>query len=71
MANGKARQDQPAKTHERGGYTWTRAEDEPGYSWLNKKATDEYTRAWEALQHKDAMVKSELMDAFEAAWTLS
>lgn len=59
MANGKARQDVPAKTHQQGGYSWSRAEDEPGYSWTNKKAQDEYTRAWEGLQHKDSMVKSE------------
>lgn len=59
MANGKARQDTPAKSHQQGGYSWSRAEDEPGYSWMNKKAQDEYTRAWEGLQHKDVMVKSE------------
>lgn len=59
MANGKARQDQPSKTHQVSGYSWIRAEDEPGYQWSNKKAQDEYTRAWETLQHKDAMVKSE------------
>lgn len=41
MANGKARQDLPVKTHQSSGYQWQRAEDEPGYAWLNKKAVDE------------------------------
>lgn len=58
MASGKARQDQPPKTHTPSGYTWTRAEDEPGYSWLNKKALDEASRAWDNMSHKDHMIKS-------------
>lgn len=59
MANGKARQDLPTKTHQPSGYTWSRAEDEPGYSWQNKKAMDEANRAWDSLQHKESMIKSE------------
>lgn len=58
MANGKARADLVVKTHP-SGYQFSRVEDEPGYAWLNKKAQDEYQRAWDQLSHKDAMVKSE------------
>ncbi|KAK3680559.1 hypothetical protein LTR37_021166 [Vermiconidia calcicola] len=65
-ANGKTRQEFPPKTHERSGYTWNRAEDEPGYAWLNKKAVDEYQRAWDSLVHKDHMVKGRYGDPFEA-----
>lgn len=61
-ANGKARSDAPYKTHESSGYTYNRAEDEPGYGWLNKKAQDEFARAWEGLQHKDSMIKSTVPD---------
>ena len=57
---GVARQEFPTKTHERSGYQWSRAEDEPGYAWTNKKAVDEYHRAADALVHKDSMVKGEL-----------
>ena len=59
QANGKTRQEFPTKTHERSGYSWNRAEDEPGYAWLNKKALDEYHRAWDGLVHKDSMLKGE------------
>lgn len=47
----------PVKTHHGSGYRWARAEDEPGYSWSNKKAFDEMNKAWEGLVHKDAGVK--------------
>ena len=53
---GKAKPDFPTKTHERSGYQWNRAEDEPGYAWLNKKAMDEYHRAADGLVHKDSMI---------------
>ena len=53
----KPRQEFPTKTHERSGYKWSRAEDEPGYAWLNKKSMDEYHRTWDSLVHKDAMVR--------------
>jgi hypothetical protein len=56
--NAKQRQDFPTKTHQRSGYTWSRAEDEPGFSWLNVKAVDEAARAWENLCHKEFMIKS-------------
>ena len=56
--NGKAKADLSYKTHASTGYTYSKTEDEPGYAWLNKKAQDEYQRAWEGLQHKDCMVKS-------------
>lgn len=59
QANGKPRQEFPAKTHDRSGYTWSREEDAPGYAWLNKKALDEYHRAWDSLVHKDSTVRGE------------
>lgn len=55
----------PVKTHNGSGYRWTRAEDEPGYSWSNKKAFDEMNKAWDGLVHKDAMVKCE---CFQSGW---
>ncbi|KAF7187315.1 hypothetical protein HII31_11403 [Pseudocercospora fuligena] len=64
MANGKARADQMVKTHP-SGYQFSRVEDEPGYVWLNKKAQDEYQRAWDQLSHKDVMVKNRFGDTFE------
>jgi hypothetical protein len=51
------RSNAPAQTHASSGYRWTRAEDEPGYSWTNKKAFDEMGRAWEVLAHRDVVVK--------------
>ena len=60
QANGKLKQEFPTKTHERSGYTWGREEDAPGYAWMNKKALDEFHRAWDSLVHKDFMVKGEL-----------
>lgn len=59
MANGKARQDFPVKTHQASGYTWNKIEDEPGYGWMNKKALDEHNRAVDQLVHRDHQVKSE------------
>lgn len=53
----KSRQDHPTKTHQGSGYSWSRAEDEPGYGWLNKKALDEHQRALEGLVHAHCMVK--------------
>ena len=47
----------PTQTHASSGYRWTRAEDEPGYAWNNKKALDEMGRAWDALAHRDVVVK--------------
>lgn len=47
----------PTQTHAGSGYRWSRAEDEPGYAWTNKKALDEMGRAWDALAHKDIAVK--------------
>ena len=48
------------KTHEGSGYSWTRAEDEPGWSWMNKRAQDDANRAWESLVMKDRRVGSQL-----------
>jgi hypothetical protein len=51
------RSNAPTQTHASSGYRWTRAEDEPGYAWTNKKAFDEMGRAWEGLAHRDVVVK--------------
>nr|POE47674.1 hypothetical protein CFP56_01005 [Quercus suber] len=40
------------------GYSWTRAEDEPGWSWLNKKAIDEHHRAYDSLLHREINIGS-------------
>lgn len=55
------RQEFPKKTHAKSGYSWSRAEDEPGHAWMNKKALDEMHRAWDALTHRDYMVKGKSM----------
>lgn len=52
-----SRSNMPVQTHASSGYRWTRAEDEPGYAWTNKKALDEMGRAWDLLAHKDIAVK--------------
>ena len=61
MANGKARQDFPVRTHQASGYSWSRADEEPGYHWMNKKAVDEYHRAVDSMVHRDSMVKGMFM----------
>ncbi|KAK4540543.1 hypothetical protein LTR36_009073 [Oleoguttula mirabilis] len=67
-ANVKPRQDFPPRTHAGSGYTWARAEDEPGYAWGNKKAQDESYRAWDReVVHKECMVKNRYGDPFEVA----
>lgn len=45
------------QVHAKSGYTWDRPEDAPGYGWSNKKAQDEYNRAWEHVVHKQLAVK--------------
>lgn len=60
MPNNTGRTNVPTQTHASSGYRWSRAEDEPGYAWSNKKALDEMGRAWDALAHKDGAVKGEL-----------
>ncbi|KAI7195295.1 hypothetical protein KC363_g1659 [Hortaea werneckii] len=57
----------PPRTHQASGYTWTREEDSPGFSWSNKKAMDEAQRAWDGLAHREAMVKNRYGDPFEMA----
>lgn len=66
MTNGKARADGPVKTTS-SGYQYSRPEDEPGYSWMNKKAEDEAMRAWDSMAHKDSMVKGKTCGR-EIAW---
>lgn len=54
------RNNAPVQTHASSGYRWSRPEDEPGYSWRNKKAMDEMGRALDGLVHKDLDVRGEL-----------
>ena len=64
LNHGKARADlQTVRTHANSGYQYSKIEDEPGYSWMNKKAQDEFTRAWDGMQHKEHMVKREFMQS--------
>jgi len=51
------RSNAPVQTHKDSGYQWSRAEDEPGYAWRNKKAIDEMGRALDGLVHKDLAVR--------------
>lgn len=44
------------KTHT-SGYAWSKVEDEPGYTWTNKKAQDECKRATDSMVHKDYMIR--------------
>lgn len=46
-------QQRQTRTHQPSGYTWVRAEDEPGYAWKNKKVQDEAERFGHLLAHKD------------------
>ena len=48
-------------THEASGYKWTKQEDEPGWAWKNKKALDEYHRAYDTLVMKDLKIGGELI----------
>lgn len=50
---------QPLGVHP-GGYAWYRPEDEPGFAWKNKKAQEEWGRAWDQVLDKDIMVLSKL-----------
>lgn len=45
------------------GYRWSRDEDAPGYAWRNKKAVEEYNRAWEQLVDRDRTIGRKLRDA--------
>lgn len=67
MASGNGRMDFPAKTHQQSGYSWSRAEDEPGYAWLSKKSVDEGNRAWDGLVHREGMVKG-MFSCVAAVW---
>ncbi|KAK3063396.1 hypothetical protein LTS18_000717 [Coniosporium uncinatum] len=44
------------KTHKSSNYTWTRAEDEPGYSWRNKRAQEDMQRCWEQVVGKEVAI---------------
>ena len=47
------------KTHSATGYSWHKPDDEPGHSWKNKKAQDEYSRAWDSLVDKNRRIGSQ------------
>ena len=49
------------KTHASSGYTWSKAEDEPGWAWKNRRAVEEANRAWEGLLMKDLAIGSECL----------
>ncbi|QIX01397.1 hypothetical protein AMS68_006914 [Peltaster fructicola] len=53
--------------HKKSGYKWERAEDEPGYAWLNKKAADECNRAWDQLIHRDLVIAGRFGDPLDLA----
>ena len=61
LAAMQPRQEFLKKTHEKSGYSWSRTEDEPGHAWMNKKALDEYHRAWDSLVHKESMVRGKVL----------
>ncbi|KAJ9647841.1 hypothetical protein H2199_001617 [Coniosporium tulheliwenetii] len=52
---------QPLGVHP-GGYAWYRPEDEPGFAWKNKKAQEEWGRAWDQVLDKDIMVLNKYGD---------
>jgi len=39
-------------------YQYTQPEDAPGYAWKNKKAQDDYNRAWDSLVDKNRRIGS-------------
>ncbi|KAF2813259.1 uncharacterized protein BDZ99DRAFT_460534 [Mytilinidion resinicola] len=51
--------------HKPSGYTWDKAEDEPGYAWLNKRAMEEYYRASEQIVDKNAMIRNKYGDPLD------
>ena len=66
--NGGRRGEFTPKTHEASGYTWDRAEDEPGWAWLNKRAHDEFGRAAEGLVHVGGMIRGKLIQRPLGIW---
>lgn len=51
---------QQPKVHQPSGYSWTKPEDAPGWSWQNRKAQEEANRAWEqGIVNKDRGIGSE------------
>lgn len=50
--------EEAVRNHAATTYAWTRPEDEPGYAWKNKKAQDEYNRAWDSLVDKNRRIGS-------------
>ncbi|KAI5275676.1 hypothetical protein E4T47_01378 [Aureobasidium subglaciale] len=48
-------------------YQYTKPEDAPGYAWKNKKAQDEFNRAWESLVDKNRVIGNRYGDPFAMA----
>ncbi|GAM86144.1 hypothetical protein ANO11243_041550 [Dothideomycetidae sp. 11243] len=51
--------EQTVHTHEASGYSWTQAEDEPGWAWRNKRALEEAERAWSNVLNRERRIGSE------------
>ena len=46
------------KTHAQSGYTWSKAEDEPGHSWNSRRAVEDANRAWDGVLMKEMRIGS-------------
>ncbi|KAF2276263.1 uncharacterized protein EI97DRAFT_419217 [Westerdykella ornata] len=47
------------------GYQWMRAEDQPGWEWMNSRAREEAARAWEQIVDKDLMIRGRYGDPLD------
>lgn len=50
--------DKDVKIHHKSGYTWSKSEDEPGYTFMNKRALEESERAWSCVLGKERKIGS-------------
>ncbi|KAK6006510.1 hypothetical protein QM012_006920 [Aureobasidium pullulans] len=48
-------------------YHYTQPEDAPGYAWNNKKAQDDFNRAWDSLVDKNRRIGNKYGDPFAMA----
>ncbi|KAI4742872.1 hypothetical protein E4T50_06739 [Aureobasidium sp. EXF-12298] len=48
-------------------YQYTQPEDAPGYAWKNKKAQDDFGRAWDSLVDKNRKIGNKYGDPFAMA----
>ena len=61
-AGGEGGRPTKVHTHAESGYSWSKIEDAPGWSWQNRKALDEAQRAWETgVVGKDRTVKGQFV----------